>query len=165
MIINIDKIIFMIEELLITEAKENDSKFLWELRNEDRIREMMKDTSVIDWKTHEEWFQKVLFNDDSHIYVGFFENQPVAMVRYDLSENFRQAFEISIAVKTKFQGIGIAKKLLQKSIKRLAFKVNKSFQIISIVKKNNKKSIKFFESYGFFRMYQSKEFFYYSLNI
>ena len=107
----------MIEELLISEAKVNDSKFVWELRNEYSIREMMKDTSFIDWKTHEEWFQKVLFNDNSHIYIGFFKNQPVAMVRFDLSENFKQAFEISIAVKTKFQGIGIAKKLLQESIK------------------------------------------------
>ena len=35
------------------------------------------------------------------------------MVRYDLSKNFKKSFEISIAVKTKFQGIGIAKKLLQ----------------------------------------------------
>ena len=47
---------------------------------------------------------------DSNIYIAFLKNEPVAMVRYDLSKNFKKSFEISIAVKTKFQGIGIAKK-------------------------------------------------------
>ena len=68
---------------------------------------------------------KYLKNDDSNIYIAFFKNEPVAMVRYDLSKNFKKSFEISIAVKTKFQGIGIAKKLLQESMKLLAGKVNK----------------------------------------
>ena len=80
-------------------------------------------------------------------------------------QDFKKAFEISIAVKTKFQGIGIAKKLLQESIKILNCKVNKGYQIISIVKKINQKSIKFFEKYGFILIDQSKEFFYYSLKI
>tara|TARA_A100001035_G_C27715104_1_gene469100 strand:- start:506 stop:973 length:468 start_codon:yes stop_codon:yes gene_type:complete len=155
----------MKEDLLISEANLIDSKFVWELRNECSIREMMKDTSFIDWKRHEEWFLNILFNDNSHLYIGFFKNQPVAMIRFDLSENFKKAFEISIAVKTKFQGIGIAKKLLQESIKILNCKVNKGYQIISIVKKINQKSIKFFEKYGFILIDQSKEFFYYSLKI
>ena len=155
----------MIEDLLISEAKATDSKFIWQLRNEYSVREMMRDTKVIDWKTHQEWFSNILFNDNSHIYIGFFKNQPVAMVRFDLSENFKQAFEISIAVKTKFQGIGIAKKLLRESIKILAYKVTKGFQIISIIKKRNMKSIKFFEKYGFILVDESKELFYYSLKI
>ena len=155
----------MKEDLLISEANTIDSKFVWELRNEYSIREMMKDTSFIDWKTHEEWFLKVLFNDNSHLYIGFLENKPVAMVRFDLSENFKKAFEISIAVKTKFQGIGIAKILLQESIKLLGCKVKKGYQIISIVKKINKKSIKLFEKYGFILIDQSKELSYYSLKI
>ena len=155
----------MKEDLLISEANTIDSKFVWELRNEYSIREMMKDTSFIDWKTHEEWFLKVLFNDNSHLYIGFLENQPVAMVRFDLSESFKKAFEISIAVKTKFQGIGIAKILLQESIKLLGCKVKKGYQIISIVKKINKKSIKLFEKYGFILIDQSKELSYYSLKI
>ncbi len=155
----------MIEDLIISEAKAIDSKFIWELRNEYSIREMMKETRLIDWEKHEEWFLNVLFNDNSHIYIGFFKNQPVAMVRFDLSKNFKQSFEISIAVKTKFQGIGIAKKLLKESIKTLSYKVNKGFQIISIIKKKNIKSIKFFEKYGFILIDQSKESFYYSLKI
>ena len=155
----------MKEDLLISEANAIDSKFVWELRNEYSIREMMKDTSFIDWKKHEEWFLKVLFNDNSHLYIGFFNNQPVAMVRFDLSENFKKAFEISIAVKTKFQGIGIAKKLLQESIKLLGCKVTKGYQIISIVKRINKKSLKLFEKYGFILIDQSKELSYYSLKI
>jgi L-amino acid N-acyltransferase YncA len=155
----------VIEDLLISEAKSNDSKFIWELRNEYSIREMMRDTTLIDWETHQEWFLNMLLNDNSHLYIGFFKNQPVAMVRFDLSKNFKQAFEISIAVKTQFQGIGIAKKVLQESIRILAYKVTKGFEIISIVKKKNRKSIRFFESYGFILFDQSKELFYYSLKI
>ena len=93
----------MLRDLLISEAKEIDAKFLWELRNEYSIRLMSKSTELIDWETHKEWFLNSLKNDDSNIYVAFFKNEPVAMVRYDLSKNFKKSFEISIAVKTKFQ--------------------------------------------------------------
>ena len=155
----------MLNDLLISEAKEIDAKFLWELRNEYSIRLMSKSTEIIDWGTHKEWFLNALKSDSSNIYIAFFKNEPVAMVRYDLSKNFKKSFEISIAVKTKFQGIGIAKKLLQESMKLLAERVNKDFQVISIVKKINSRSIRFFENYGFVLINQSKELFYYSLKI
>ena len=155
----------MLNDLLISEAKEIDAKFLWELRNEYPVRLMSKSTELIDWETHKEWFLNTLKNDNSNIYIAFLKNEPVAMVRYDLSKNFKKSFEISIAVKTKFQGIGIAKKLLQESIKLLAERVNKDFQVISIVKKINSRSIRFFENYGFVLINQSKELFYYSLKI
>ena len=155
----------MLKDLLISEAKEIDAKFLWELRNEYPIRLMSKSTEIIDWETHKEWFLNALKSDSSNIYIAFLKNEPVAMVRYDLSKNFKKSFEISIAVKTKFQGIGIAKKLLQESMKLLAERVNKDFQVISIVKKINSRSIRFFENYGFVLINQSKELFYYSLKI
>ena len=126
---------------------------------------MSKSTELIDWETHKEWFLNTLKNDNSNIYIAFLKNEPVAMVRYDLSKNFKKSFEISIAVKTKFQGIGVAKKLLQESMKLLALKVNKDCQVISIVKKINSKSIRFFENFGFVLINQSKELFYYSLKI
>ena len=118
-----------------------------------------------EWETHKEWFLNALKNDNSNIYIAFLKNEPVAMVRYDLSKKFKKSFEISIAVKTKFQGIGIAKKLLQESMKLLAGKVNRDCQIISIIKKINIKSIRFFENSGFVLINQSKELFYYSLKI
>ena len=155
----------MLRDLLISEAKEIDARFLWELRNEYSIRLMSKRSEIIDWETHKEWFLNALRNDDANIYVAFLKTEPVAMVRYDLSKNFKKSFEISIAVKTKFQGIGIAKKLLQESMKLLARKVNKDCQIISIVKKINSRSIRFFENSGFVLINQSKELFYYSLKI
>ena len=155
----------MLNDLLISEAKEIDAKFLWELRNEYPIRLMSKSTELIDWETHKEWFLNTLKNDNSNIYIAFLKNEPVAMVRYDLSKNFKKSFEISIAVKAKFQGIGIAKKMLQESMKLLAGKVNKDCQVISIVKKINSKSIRFFENFGFVLINQSKELFYYSLKI
>ena len=86
----------MLKDLLISEAKEIDAKFLWELRNEYSIRLMSKSTELIDWETHKEWFLNALKNDDSNIYIAFFKNEPVAMVRYDLSKNFKKSFEISI---------------------------------------------------------------------
>lgn len=155
----------MLQDLLISEAKEIDGKFLWELRNEYSIRLMSKSTELIDWETHKEWFLNALKNNDSNIYIAFLKNEPVAMVRYDLSKKFKKSFEISIAVKTKFQGIGIAKKLLQESLKLLASKVNKDYKIISIIKKINIRSINFFENSGFVLTNQSKELFYYSLKI
>jgi len=155
----------MLKDLLISEAKEIDGKFLWELRNECSIRLMSKSTELIDWETHKEWFLNALKNNDSNIYIAFLKNEPVAMVRYDLSKKFKKSFEISIAVKTKFQGIGIAKKLLQESIKLFAGKVKKDCQIISIIKKINSRSIRFFEKSGFVLTNQSKELFYYSLKL
>ena len=155
----------MLKDLLISEAKEIDSKFLWELRNEYPIRLMSNSTELIAWETHKEWFLNALKNDDSNIYIAFLKNKPVAMVRYDLSKNFKKSFEISIAVKNKLQGIGIAKKLFSESVKLLAGKVNKDCQIISIVKKINSRSIRFFENSGFVLTNQSKELFYYSLKI
>ena len=50
----------MLNDLLISEAKEIDAKFLWELRNEYSIRLMSKSTEIIDWGTHKEWFLNAL---------------------------------------------------------------------------------------------------------
>ena len=64
----------------------------------------------------------------------------VGYIRYEnINKNI---FEVSLAMKQDYTGLGLGKKMLNKSLKK--FLIKKKFTIISKVKKSNKKSISCF---------------------
>ena len=151
------------KKLSIFPAQEIHNRCIWEWRNEYKTRLMSLNSEFIPWETHKEWFIKSLKNSKSHIYIGIFENQPVSMVRYELSRNFKNAYEISILVKSKFQGLGIGQELLNESLEIFFRRVSIKNRIIACVKKTNQISKNLFKKNGFFVYKETEDLSYYSL--
>ena len=123
---------------------------------------MSLNSEFIPWETHKEWFVKLLKNKNSYMYVGIFENQPVSMVRYDLSSNFKNTYELSILVKSNFQGIGLGKELLNRSLEIFFKKVSPKNRVIACVKNTNQTSKNLFKKNGFLIYKETNDLFYYS---
>ena len=137
------------KKFVISKAEEIHAKFIWKCRNEPSTRLMSLNSEYITWENHKEWFFKALKNSNTHIYIGNLEGKPIAMVRYDLSNNFEKSYEISIFVKSKYQGLGMGKELLKESLNILFKKIPLNHNIIACVKKTNEISKILFKKYGF----------------
>ena len=156
------RLILRSKKLSILPAQELHARCIWEWRNEYKTRQMSLNNEFIPWETHKEWFTKSLKNSKSHIYIGILENMPVSMVRYDFSENFKNTYEISILVKSEFQGIGIGQELLNGSLEIFLKKVSIKNRIIACVKKTNQISENLFKKNGFFIFKETEDLSYYS---
>lgn len=156
------RLILKNKKLLISPVEESHAKCIWEWRNEYATRQMSLNSEFIPWETHKKWFSKLFKNKNSYMYVGIFENQPVSMVRYDLSSNFKNTYEISILVKSKFQGIGLGKELLNGSLEIFFKKVSPNNRIIACVKNTNEISKNLFKKNGFLIYKETNDLFYYS---
>tara|TARA_Y100000589_G_scaffold218367_1_gene206004 strand:- start:10584 stop:11093 length:510 start_codon:yes stop_codon:yes gene_type:complete len=151
------------KKFVICEAEEIHAKLIWEWRNEPSTRLMSLNTEYIPWENHKEWFIKALNKSNTHIYIGILEGKPIAMIRYDLSSNFEKSYEISILVKSKYQGLGLGKDLLKRSLNILFKIIPLNHHIIACVKKKNEKSKILFKKNGFEISSENDQFIYYSL--
>ena len=75
-----------LSNLSIREAVSTDSDFLRKSRNHITVRQVSRNTNVIDADSHHQWFQSVLSNDDRVILLGLQEDQVMGVVRFDIKE-------------------------------------------------------------------------------
>lgn len=71
-------------DIVLRRACALDSKniFLW--RNNEFTRQYSADTSIIDWQTHEKWFEKIISGNDRVLLIGSIKGQEIGVLRYDL---------------------------------------------------------------------------------
>lgn len=91
-------------------ASEDDSRKLFEWRNHPKIREVSRNSGVISWEDHQEWFASVLTSPNRLLLVGQRGDVPVGVVRFDIQEN---EAEVSIYVVPDIEESGLGRDLLQ----------------------------------------------------
>jgi UDP-2,4-diacetamido-2,4,6-trideoxy-beta-L-altropyranose hydrolase len=64
-------------------ATEDDSQKLFEWRNHPSIRSVSRNNDLIAWNVHCSWFASILSDKDRTLLVGYLENKPVGVVRFD----------------------------------------------------------------------------------
>ena len=87
--------------ILLRDVEEKDWKFILDLRNEEDIRSVCNDTSIIDFETHRK-YMKILQDKDSFQWIITFNDQDVGNIKVD-----RGMF--GYMLKTNFRGKGIIK--------------------------------------------------------
>lgn len=138
-----------------------DSKVIWEWRNNSHTREMSIDSNFVNWDDHEVWFEKSLNNKNRFLYVGShleFKGILVGMSRFDFNEHSNSA-EVSINLNPDMRNKGLSAPLLLASIEE--FKKYKKSLLTATVKKENLASIKCFEKCGFQLVRQDEVFNFY----
>jgi len=128
-------------------AAKSDVKDLFELSNEENVRENSVNSKQIQWDNHVKWFNEKIADEDYLILIAEDENnQFVGQVRYELKNN--QA-TISISIAPDFRGLDLAAPMISDSAKFL-FENNEVVEyILAYIKEINIPSIKAFEQAGY----------------
>ena len=122
------------------EVKKDDCIKIFEIANDEEVRESSFNSDKIELDNHKIWFNNVLKDDAVGFYVLEFKNDIIGQLRLDFDEEFPV---ISISLNKKYRGLGLSKILLSKGLNLVDGK------IIAYIKKDNLRSISFFKSMGF----------------
>ena len=145
----------MAEEFKIELAKIEDMKNVFDLSNDELVRQNSFNQEKINWDNHQAWFQNKI-NDENCIFylIKDLTNKLIAQVRFDKSN--QNEGEISISVSSGFRGKGYG----VKSLKNCSDKIVSNLmtrKIIAYVKPENIASRSIFEKSGYILMEETQE--------
>lgn len=120
--------------------KKEDCLKIFDIANDDEVREFSFNSDKIPLEDHKKWFNNVLNEDSIKFYVLQYKNDLIGQLRLDFDEDYPV---ISISLNKKYRGLGLSKILLAKGLELIDGKV------IAYIKKENIRSISFFRSMGF----------------
>lgn len=129
----------------IRRASLDDSRDIFDWRNDDDSRFYSTQTEVITWQNHCVWYENCLVNSNTYVLVGnFVDGNKIGVVRFNLSSTFAL---VSININPLFRGKNLSIPLLSLSIKYFWTLHNLSLR--AKIKPNNIASIKCFTGCGF----------------
>ena len=141
-------------DIKIRSAKENDSKDIFEWRNDEITRQMSHTSEIIEWENHSRWYSNSL-NSENRILLICEDNrnEKIAIIRFDISKS--NAI-ISINLNPNQRGKGLAKPCLIRSIDFFSTEYIGIKNLIADIKEDNVASQKTFLGIGFAK-YNLKE--------
>lgn len=132
----------MAQEFSIRMAKIDDMKNVFELSNDDLVRQNSIHIEKIDWETHVEWFKARINKIDEPFYIVEDKNGKfMGQLRFDKQND---DFVVSVSIAPEFRGKGLASEILSEAIKKSGLK-NLSAYIFDF----NEASKNAFEKAGF----------------
>jgi RimJ/RimL family protein N-acetyltransferase len=134
------------DRVTIQQATSNDSRNIWEWRNNKETKKMSITTDSISWEAHSNWYKKSLVNEDCYLYVGHLNNDKIGICRFDIDGNTNSA-KVSINLNPQFRNKNLSHQLLAATIK--VFLQEKNILLTATIKKNNIGSEKCFIKVGF----------------
>jgi UDP-2,4-diacetamido-2,4,6-trideoxy-beta-L-altropyranose hydrolase len=101
-----------ISSIKIKRASKDDSKNLFEWRNNPKIREVSRSSALISWNEHQRWFDAAIANKNREILIGVRANRPVGVVCFEIESNVA---EVSIYLVPEADSSGYGRNLLLSS--------------------------------------------------
>jgi UDP-2,4-diacetamido-2,4,6-trideoxy-beta-L-altropyranose hydrolase len=120
-----------------------DSRFLFDLRNDPQTRAMSRSTDIVDWETHSRWLEKKLIAPKTRLYVAFVKGQPAGQFRVDASG------ETSIAIAAAFRGQGLSSRIIREGCALYAAEFQPEHPLTAQIRPENQASLRSFQSAGF----------------
>lgn len=136
----------ILENIIIREASLNDAKILFELSNDDRVRENSINTDKIEWENHVNWLKGKIISSNYYIYLFFYEKNFIGQVKFEIED--KEAI-VSISIVFEYRGKKLAVPMLQKGIECISNSAKNVKKIIAYIKPENQSSIKSFNNAGF----------------
>ena len=130
----------------VRSARLEDSKHIYEWRNNEITRRMSTNTDIVEWAEHAELYKSALLNPNKVIIVGEDDKGKIGMVRFNYNDKRTEA-EISINLNPIRRGQNLSSSLLNKSI--FFVKPPNNIRLIAEIKHQNTVSIKCFSKCGF----------------
>jgi len=128
----------------------NDCEQLWNWVNDALVRENSFSSELITWDEHKNWFEKVINDSFSSLYIAESERtEAVGQIRFDVVDNVA---DIDYFISSFYRGIGVGKYLVQEGILKLKKDYNGALIFQGRVKPQNLVSNRIFEKLGFERI-------------
>ena len=148
--------------LKIRLADIDDSRIVWEWRNDNHTRKMSKKSDLVPWEEHQKWFKSSLNSSNRVIFIGLLDDKRMGIARYD---EIRPAeFEVSINIGPQYRGKKWSKKIILDSISELC-KMRTVSKIFAETKSSNVTSSRLFASAGFVKVRSQESMNYYVYEI
>ena len=135
--------------LALRPAIQLDAKSLFNLRNHPEVRRRSNNPDEIDFKTHCQWFDKVMLDQNKKILIAEQDAQFVGMVRFEKTD---EAYLMSWAVSPEVHGQGIGKSMLKNAIESMG-----NHRLVAEIKEDNLASISIAESAGMTQVGKTKD--------
>jgi hypothetical protein len=130
----------------IRRAEVNDSISIFQWRNDEKIRNVSKNSEIIPMNVHKKWFEKVLTDAHYELLIGRLLNQVVGVVRFDIEVN-RAEVSIYLVPNSHFSGYG--RSLLLGAEKWLKKNRTEVKELRAFVKRGNTSSEKLFTNLNY----------------
>ncbi len=136
----------MLPRISMRRAMKSDSRKIYAWRNEHAVRVVSRNSEVILWSDHEQWFEAILNDKCKYLLIGECEGQSVGVVRFDLSEDVA---EVSIYATPNWIGRAVGRQLLQIAELWLIDHVPQVRMLRAVVIGGNVRSQRLFEESGY----------------
>lgn len=134
-------------EFFLRKARNADAKIIFELSNEDVVRDNSVNTNKIVWSDHLSWLSAKLESKDCFYLLAFTtENNFVGQIRYDINDD---TASISISVSKDFRGRGFSTLLLTSSVELMFNQYSKVKSVSAKIHRKNIASAKTFTKAGY----------------
>jgi len=137
----------------------SDNIRLWTWRNDQHSRAMSKDSRIIPWKEHQQWFLRALFDKDVIIFIAENDGRSIGTARLNIDNNTAL---ISLTIATDYRSRGYGRQLLR-SLCAYARDILKIDTLYAEIKKNNIASLHCFEKEHFKKYDEENEYIKYLL--
>lgn len=135
--------------LSIRKATREDSKRIWQWRNDPVTCAMSLNSDPVPWDGHAKWYENTLLNPARSIWIGLAPDTqiPIGMVRFDKNEKGDSA-EISINMAPDYRGRGLSRPFLESCIREI-HRSGTVHTLTATIKPSNTASLSLFQSLGF----------------
>jgi len=124
----------------------DESRLIWEWRNDPVTRQMSRQTGLINWEEHTKWVQEIANSEKNALFILMSGQVPLCMIRFSEMDGSRA--EISINFNPVFRGKKLSKQMLIEAC-HYGFNTLSLQQLYAEIKPENSVSIKIFEGAGF----------------
>ncbi|WP_162052372.1 UDP-2,4-diacetamido-2,4,6-trideoxy-beta-L-altropyranose hydrolase [Pontibacter pamirensis] len=132
--------------LHLRDATEEDMMQLFNWASDPEVRKNSFNQNTITLENHTRWFQAVMEDEQTVLYIAEANGKPVAHIRFNISS---EKATISYLIDADFRGQGLGLHLLQKGMQALIAQRTDVEQVEGLVQRENIASVRSFEKAGF----------------
>lgn len=136
--------------LKLRKATQSDSRFLFELRNDESVRRVSRSMGLIALAEHEAWLAKKLASSDCVLFIVEENGAPIAQIRFD--RNGAESAEVSIAVVPALRGKGYGTRIIHNATRMFLQEFQDIHAVSAYVNRGNEASLRSFTKAGYRRM-------------
>ena len=89
--------------MILRRAQKRDVKFLFDLRNDEKMRQFAFNTEKVELETHQHWFERTLANENALLFIAEENGEKIGQIRFDFEPETIRAY-VDAALISSFRG-------------------------------------------------------------
>lgn len=136
-------------------ATTEDSRAVWEWRNDAATRAVSGEVDPIAWDVHDAWFARVLADPKRHLLIASHDGDRVGVVRFD--QQAAGGWLVSINLSPAARGRRLGTPTLEAGCAWLAGVAGGTVRLVADIRRENQRSVQIFTNAGFSATHEDSE--------